>query len=77
MSKEIASFQENIRKTFILFSVTPVIVTVFGAIIIFVFTWGTYLSATNRRDCQVIADETTHHRDVDILLRKGDSCFVL
>ena len=58
MSKEIASFQENIRKTFILFSVTPVIVTVFGAIIIFVFTWGTDLSATNRRDCQEIADET-------------------
>lgn len=58
MNKEIPSFQENIRKTFLLLSVTPVIVTVLAAIIVFIITWGTYLSFTNKRDCSQIASDT-------------------
>ena len=58
MSKEIESFQDNIRRTFIWFSLTPVIAIVFTAIFLFIFTWSTYMSESNRRDCQNIGSQT-------------------
>ncbi|WP_051656562.1 sensor histidine kinase [Butyrivibrio sp. AE3004] len=57
MSKEIKSFQENIRRTFILYSITPVIAVVFTAIILFVFTWSIYIGSANRGDNLSIGNE--------------------
>ena len=57
MSKEIQSFQDNIRRTFILFSLTPVIAIVFTAIFLFIFTWSAYMSETTREDSKSIAEE--------------------
>ena len=58
MSKDVKSFQENIRRTFILFSLTPVIITSFAAVLLLIFTWSTYMATTNRNDCSEIAKET-------------------
>ncbi len=58
MNKEIESFQDNIRRTFIWFSLTPVIAIVFTVIFLFIFTWSTYMSESNKRDCQSIGDQT-------------------
>ncbi len=62
MSKDIKSFQDNIRRTFILFSLTPVIAIVFTAIFLFIFTWSAYMAETTREDSKSIAG------DVDIIL---------
>ncbi len=58
MSKEIGSFQDNIRRTFIVFSLTPVIGIVFAVMILFIITWNAYMSESNRRDNSEIAAET-------------------
>ncbi len=58
MSKDIKSFQDNIRRTFIVFSLTPVIAIVFTAILLFMFTWSAYLGETTREDSRLIAGET-------------------
>lgn len=58
MSKEIESFQDSIRRTFIWFSLTPVIAIVFSGIFIFMITWSAYLASSNRSDNEYIADET-------------------
>ena len=57
MSKDIKSFQDNIRRTFIVFSLTPVIAIVFTAILLFIFTWSAYLGETTREDSKGIAAE--------------------
>ena len=57
MSKDIKSFQDNIRRTFILFSLTPVIAIVFTAIFLFIFTWSAYMAETTREDSKSIAGE--------------------
>ena len=57
MSKQIESFQDNIRRTFILFSLTPVIAIVFTAIILFIFTWSAYMAQTTSDDSRIIAQE--------------------
>ena len=49
-NKEINSFQDNIRRTFILYSVTPVIAVVFTAILLFIFIWSIYTGSANRKD---------------------------
>ncbi len=58
MSKQINSFQDNIRRTFIWFSLTPVIAIVFMAIFLFLISWSAYLSESNKRDSLDIAKET-------------------
>ena len=58
MSKDIKSFQDNIRRTFIVFSLTPVIAIVFTAILLFIITWSAYLGETTREDSRLIAGET-------------------
>ena len=58
MSKQIESFQKNIRKTFLLFSLTPVIGVVLAAIILFGFTWSYLVGTSNRRDNDEITSET-------------------
>ena len=40
MAGEIKSFQENIRKSFIWYSLTPVIIIVITAVVIFIAAWG-------------------------------------
>lgn len=57
MGKDIKSFQDNIRRTFILFSLTPVIAIVFTAIFLFIFTWSAYMAQTTRDDSRSIAGE--------------------
>ncbi len=49
-NKEINSFQDNIRRTFIQFSLTPVIAVVFAAIVLFVFIWSIYTGSANKTD---------------------------
>ncbi len=55
MKNEIESFQDNIRRTFILYSVTPVIAIVFSAIFLFLFAWNAYMTTSNQRDNRAIA----------------------
>lgn len=57
MNREIESFQDSIRRTFIWFSLTPVIAIVFGAIIVFIITWSAYMASSNRQDNEYIASE--------------------
>ena len=57
MSKDIKSFQDNIRRTFIVLSLTPVIAIVFTAILLFIFTWSAYMAETTREDSKNIAAE--------------------
>ena len=57
MSKDIKSFQDNIRRTFIVFSVTPVIAIVFTVILLVIFTWSAYMVQTTREDSRSIAAE--------------------
>ncbi len=55
MKTETGSFQDNIRRTFIVYSVTPVIAIVFSAIILFLFAWSAYLTTDNQNDNRAIA----------------------
>ncbi|MCR5671785.1 MAG: histidine kinase [Butyrivibrio sp.] len=57
MNKEIESFQESIRRTFIVFSLAPVIGIVFAVMIVFVVSWSAYMGESNRRDNEEIASE--------------------
>lgn len=43
MSKEVGSFQDNIRRTFIRFSLLPVVVMVIFAIVLFAFGWSYFM----------------------------------
>ena len=47
MASEIKSFQENIRKSFIWYSLTPVIIIVITAVVIFISAWGISLRMSN------------------------------
>ena len=76
MNNDVKSFQENIRRTFILFSLTPVIITSLAAILLFVFTWSTYMSTTNRNDCNEIAEEIDLALD-DYYSMMGDLKYVI
>lgn len=49
-NKEINSFQDNIRRTFIWYSLIPVIAIVFTAILLFVCIWSIYTGAANKKD---------------------------
>ena len=60
MAGEIKSFQENIRKTFIWYSLTPVIVIVITAFIIFIAAWGISLRESTRDDNEGITKRRSH-----------------
>ncbi len=55
MKTETGSFQDNIRRTFIVYSVVPVIAIVFSAIIMFLLAWSAYLTNDNQNDNRAIA----------------------
>ena len=57
MNPKIKSFQDNIRRTFILFSMTPVFAVAVIAIGIFLYTWNRYTAIVNRQDNQVICQK--------------------
>ncbi|MBE5831228.1 MAG: hypothetical protein E7306_05780 [Butyrivibrio sp.] len=50
MSKEVASFQENIRRTFIRFSLLPVAIIVTLALVLFAFSWSYFMAHFNKQD---------------------------
>ncbi len=57
MSKEVGSFQDNIRRTFIRFSLLPVVVMVIFAIVLFAFGWRYFMVHLNEKDNQAVANE--------------------
>lgn len=57
MSKEVGSFQDNIRRTFIRFSLLPVVVMVIFAIVLFAFGWSYFMVHLNEKDNQAVANE--------------------
>ncbi len=57
MSKKTGSFQENIRGTFIRFSLVPVAVIVTAALFLFVFSWIMFMAHFNMQENEVIASE--------------------
>ncbi|MCR5656895.1 MAG: histidine kinase [Butyrivibrio sp.] len=64
MSKEVRSFQENIRRTFIRYSVVPVAVIVVLAMVIFVFAWSYFVAHFNEVDNHEVEQEIS--RDMNI-----------
>lgn len=64
MNEEIGSFKENIRRTFIRFSLVPVASIVTAAILLFSVAWITFTASFNARDNKVIAEEIDRRMDV-------------
>ena len=64
MSKEVRSFQENIRRTFIRYSVVPVAVIVVLALVLFIFAWSYFMAHFNEFDNHEVKEELV--RDMDI-----------
>ena len=62
--KEVRSFQENIRRTFIRFSVVPVAIIVTAALIAFVLSWTTFMAASNEQENNKIKSEVEDKLDV-------------
>ena len=50
MNKKTGSFQDNIRKTFLRFSILPVAAIVTAALIIFIAAWTNFMTASNEKD---------------------------
>ncbi len=63
MSKEVGSFQDNIRRTFIRFSLLPVVVIVIFAIVLFAFGWSYFMVHLNEKDNQAVANELVKTMD--------------
>lgn len=57
MNKEVASFQENIRRTFIRFSLLPVAIIVTLALVLFAFSWSYFMAHFNNQDNKSVSDE--------------------
>lgn len=57
MSKEVASFQENIRRTFIRFSLLPVAIIVTLALVLFAFSWSYFMAHFNKQDNADVAGD--------------------
>ena len=50
MSKNVGSFQENIRKTFIRFSIAPVAAIVMAVFVLFAIVWINFMEDSNKSD---------------------------
>ena len=59
MSKQVGSFQDNIRRTFIRFSLVPVAVIVILALVIFAFSWTYFQASFNQQDNKAVSQELT------------------
>ena len=64
MAKEVRSFQENIRRTFIRFSIVPVAAIVMAAMILFVFSWLTFMASSNEQENKAASEEIAGKLDV-------------
>ncbi len=59
MSKEAGSFKDNIRRTFIRFSIVPVAAIVTTALFLFVFSWIMFMTYFNEQENMAITQEIT------------------
>ncbi|MBR4670571.1 MAG: sensor histidine kinase [Butyrivibrio sp.] len=64
MAKEVRSFQENIRRTFIRFSIVPVAAIVMAALVLFIFSWLTFMASSNEQENKAASEEITQKLDV-------------
>lgn len=64
MAKEVRSFQENIRRTFIRFSIVPVAAVSMAVLIIFAFSWITFMASSNEQENKQVSAEITDKLDV-------------
>ena len=85
MSKSVGSFQENIRKTFIRFSIAPVAAIVMAVFVLFAIVWIHFMEDSNKSDNAASCNEIKRIMniyyemmdDVDDILSEenGDSIF--
>lgn len=59
MSKNVGSYQENIRKTFIRFSIEPVAAIVMAVFVLFAIVWINFMEDSNKTDNEVSCGEIT------------------
>ncbi|WP_022762311.1 sensor histidine kinase [Butyrivibrio sp. AD3002] len=64
MNKAPASFQENIRKTFIRFSVVPVALVSVMALILFVFSFALIMAISNRGENEAVNEKLTRMTNI-------------
>ena len=64
MNRDVGSFQYNIRKTFLRFSLLPVAVIVALALIIFAFFWSYFIMHFNEQDNLSVANELTRMMNI-------------
>ena len=64
MAKEVRSFQENIRRTFIRFSIVPVAAVSMAVLIIFAFSWITFMASSNEQENKQVSAEITDKLDI-------------
>ena len=64
MSKKTGSFQENIRGTFIKYSLVPVAVIVTAALFLFVFSWIMFMAHFNEQENGAIVSEITRTMNI-------------
>lgn len=57
MTKEVGSFQDNIRRTFIRYSLVPVAAIVILALVIFSFSWSYFQAHYNKQDNKAVSQE--------------------
>ncbi len=57
MSREVGSFQDNIRRTFLRFSLVPVAIIVTLALVLFAFSWSYFMAHFNNQDNESVANE--------------------
>ena len=82
MTREKGSFQDNIRRTFIRFSIVPVATIVTVLLVLFVFSWEVFTASFNKQENENIADEITRITNIyyemmddvyDVLKEKEES----
>ncbi|SFB75874.1 sensor histidine kinase [Butyrivibrio sp. YAB3001] len=59
MNRDPQSFQENIRRTFIRFSIVPIAIIVSVALFLFVFSWSIFTTSYNKQGNRQVAGEIT------------------
>ena len=59
MTKEVGSFQDNIRRTFIRYSLVPVAAIVILALVIFAFSFSYFQAHFNKQDNKAVSEELT------------------
>ncbi len=59
MTKEVGSFQDNIRRTFIRYSLVPVAAIVILALVIFSFSFSYFQAHFNKQDNKAVSEELT------------------